>query len=68
MTHYCKWKYEENEKGKGIERKETIMKNLFKKIGALLMAAVMVLSMCTAVFAAQEPTAADTAEMTDLSP
>lgn len=27
------------------------MKNLFKKIGALLMAAVMVLSMCTAVFA-----------------
>lgn len=29
------------------------MKNLFKKIGALLMAAVMVLSMCTAVFAAK---------------
>ena len=28
------------------------MKNLFKKIGALLVAAVMVLSMCTAVFAA----------------
>lgn len=27
------------------------MKNLFKKIGALLVAAVMVLSMCTAVFA-----------------
>ncbi|MFR7899055.1 MAG: hypothetical protein ACLU6Y_03865 [Ruminococcus sp.] len=25
------------------------MKNLFKKIGALLVAAVMVLSMCTAV-------------------
>ena len=35
------------------------MKNLFKKIGALLVAAVMVLSMCTAVFAegAEEPTA-----------
>lgn len=29
------------------------MKNLFKKIGALLMAAIMVLSMCTAVFAAK---------------
>ena len=29
------------------------MKNLFKKIGALLVAAVMVLSMCTAVFAAK---------------
>lgn len=28
------------------------MKNLFKKIGALLVAAVMVLSMCTAAFAA----------------
>ena len=27
------------------------MKNLFKKIGALLVAAIMVLSMCTAVFA-----------------
>ncbi len=35
------------------------MKNLFKKIGALLVAAVMVLSMCTAVFAAD--TAATTA-------
>ena len=31
------------------------MKNLFKKIGALLVAAVMVLSMCTAVFADVEP-------------
>ena len=41
------------------------MKNLFKKIGALLMAAVMVLSMCTAVFAdGQEPKATDTAEVT----
>ena len=33
------------------------MKNLFKKIGALLMAAIMVLSMCTAVFAATKDTA-----------
>lgn len=40
------------------------MKSLFRKIGALLMAAVMVLSMSTAVFAAQEPTAADTATIT----
>lgn len=32
------------------------MKNLFKKIGALLVAAVMVLSMCTAVFAAGKVT------------
>lgn len=31
------------------------MKNLFKKIGALLVAAVMVLSMCTAVFADETP-------------
>ena len=31
------------------------MKNLFKKIGALLVAAVMVLSMCTAVFAENGP-------------
>ena len=35
------------------------MKNLFKKIGALLMAAVMVLSMCTAVFATNDPMVAD---------
>lgn len=36
-----------------MQRKKgaNLMKNLFKKIGALLMAAVMVLSMCTAVFA-----------------
>lgn len=41
------------------------MKNLFKKIGALLVAAVMVLSMCTAVFAAeQETTVASTASLT----
>lgn len=33
------------------------MKNLFKKIGALLVAAVMVLSMCTAVFATEVGTA-----------
>lgn len=44
------------------------MKNLFKKIGALLVAAVMVLSMCTAVFADEGtkvnyPTASDTAEI-----
>lgn len=32
------------------------MKNLFKKIGALLVAAVMVLSMCTAVFAEDSAT------------
>lgn len=35
------------------------MKNLFKKIGALLVAAVMVLSMCTAVFATEVGTAAN---------
>ena len=41
------------------------MKNLFKKIGALLVAAVMVLSMCTAVFAdEQETTAEGTASLT----
>ena len=41
------------------------MKNLFKKIGALLVAAVMVLSMCTAVFAdEQETTAEVTASLT----
>lgn len=33
------------------------MKNLFKKIGALLVAAVMVLSMCTAIFAETKDTA-----------
>ena len=38
-----------------MQRKKgaNLMKNLFKKIGALLVAAVMVLSMCTAVFAAK---------------
>ena len=42
------------------------MKNLFKKIGALLVAAVMVLSMCTAVFAdeQQETPVASTASLT----
>ena len=38
------------------------MKNLFKKIGALLVAAVMVLSMCTAVFAATKDTATITVD------
>ena len=32
------------------------MKNLFKKISALVLAAIMVLSMCTAVFA-EDPSA-----------
>lgn len=41
------------------------MKNLFKKIGALLVAAVMVLSMCTAVFATEQETpVASTASLT----
>ena len=42
-----------------MQRKKgaNLMKNLFKKIGALLVAAVMVLSMCTAVFAATKDTA-----------
>lgn len=41
------------------------MKNLFKKIGALLVAAVMVLSMCTAVFAeGQETPVASKASLT----
>lgn len=46
------------------------MKNLFKKIGALLVAAVMVLSMCTAVFAetgdmkGTTPSAGDTGKVT----
>ena len=43
------------------------MKNLFKKIGALLVAAVMVLSMCTAVFAdeQQETFVVSTASLTE---
>lgn len=42
-----------------MQRKKgaNLMKNLFKKIGALLVAAVMVLSMCTAVFAGTKDTA-----------
>ncbi len=45
------------------------MKNLFKKIGALLVAAVMVLSMCTAAFAAELSTSitVNNAEGADLS-
>ena len=41
-----------------MQRKKgaNLMKNLFKKIGALLVAAVMVLSMCTAAFAADAST------------
>ena len=41
-----------------MQRKKgaNLMKNLFKKIGALLVAAVMVLSMCTAVFATEQET------------
>ena len=41
-----------------MQRKKgaNLMKNLFKKIGALLVAAVMVLSMCTAVFAEDSAT------------
>lgn len=43
---------DEGRKRKMQRKKEAnLMKNLFKKIGALLVAAVMVLSMCTAVFA-----------------
>lgn len=41
------------------------MKNLFKKIGALLVAAVMVLSMCTAAFAATKNTATITVNNAD---
>lgn len=41
------------------------MKNLFKKIGALLVAAVMVLSMCTAAFAATKDSATITVSDVD---
>lgn len=41
----------EKEKCRERKKEANLMKNLFKKIGALLVAAVMVLSMCTAVFA-----------------
>lgn len=41
------------------------MKNLFKKIGALLVAAVMVLSMCTAVFAETKTSATITVKNAD---
>ena len=40
------------------------MKNLFKKIGALLVAAVMVLSMCTVVFADETPATTKTGSIT----
>ena len=41
-----------------MQRKKgaNLMKNLLKKIGALLVAAVMVLSMCTEVFAENSAT------------
>lgn len=44
-----------------MQRKKgaNLMKNLFKKIGALLVAAIMVLSMCTAVFADEQETPAE---------
>lgn len=48
---------DEGRKRKMQRKKEAnLMKNLFKKIGALLVAAVMVLSMCTAVFATEQET------------
>lgn len=50
-----------------MQRKKgaNLMKNLFKKIGALLVAAIMVLSMCTAVFADEQETSAEgTASLT----
>lgn len=47
------------------KKRANLMKNLFKKIGALLVAAVMVLSMCTAVFAeGQETPVASAASLT----
>lgn len=44
------------------------MKNLFKKVGALLVAAVMVLSMCTAVFADDTTNATITVTTPDGNP
>ena len=43
---------DEGQEKEKLQRKKgaNLMKNLFKKIGALLVAAIMVLSMCTAVF------------------
>lgn len=50
-----------------MQRKKgaNLMKNLFKKIGALLVAAVMVLSMCTAAFAATKNKATITVNNAD---
>lgn len=50
-----------------MQRKKgaNLMKNLFKKIGALLVAAVMVLSMCTAVFAETKTSATITVKNAD---
>lgn len=50
-----------------MQRKKgaNLMKNLFKKIGALLVAAVMVLSMCTAAFAEEVKSATITVNNLD---
>ena len=47
---------DEGQEKEKLQRKKgaNLMKNLFKKIGALLVAAIMVLSMCTAVFADEQ--------------
>lgn len=56
---------DEGRKRKMQRKKEANLMKIFKKIGALLVAAVMVLSMCTAVFAeGQETPVASTASLT----